>query len=558
MQTAKKKPMSKKAKRILTAGIVLAVLAVLLLPGLLKGKEAAAVLDLSDTTVLSRRDLQKKISATGLVESADSTKVYSTQSFAVKSVLVEEGDIVKAGTLLAELDSTALQDQITQQELGLSTSDRGSRQQVQAAQTNYDNFKKGLEQGLNTTLNGAQSQVDAAYDAYEKACLSYERHVDSLGRGENASLLSAQVALDNAADARSAAKDALEDAEDATDEAYAAWQEAEEEEGLRAAYEAAKQAERQAKTAYSNAKDAFEVQAANYNSIAASLDNAAQDYKTAVETTWNNYQDALVAQDAAEKAVQDQLASYKTALDNAKVNADNLTGKESLRQLQEELKKTKITAPCDGMVTAVYAEEGASGAGLLFLIEDADRLVVHTTVKGYDLGEVHEGLPVVIQSEALGDAELEGTLTKIAPAANKNAMGETDLSAGEPVFAAEVTVLSENSGLKIGMEADLDYIVQQEENVLTVPYEAVYRNEDGVFCVLCAKEQEDGTYLLEEIQVEPGMDDDLDRAVSGEGLEEGMRILSDPSSYLAYLGQSLPAGTKRSGFMPPMMGGGMG
>jgi len=111
--------------------------------------------------------------------------------------------------------------------------------------------------------------------------------------------------------------------------------------------------------------------------------------------------------------VQDQLASYKTALDNAKVNADNLTGKESLRQLQEELKKTKITAPCDGMVTAVYAEEGASGAGLLFLIEDAERLVVHTTVKGYDLGEVHEGLPVVIQSEALGDTELEGTLKKL-------------------------------------------------------------------------------------------------------------------------------------------------
>ncbi len=566
MQRTGKKPMSKTGKRLLTVGIVLAVLAALLLPGLLKGKAPDAVLDLSDTTVLSRRNLEKKIAATGLVESAQRTKVYSTLSYTVKTVLVEEGDTVKAGDLLAELDSTPLQDQITRQELGMSATDRGSSQQVQAAQTNYNNFKAGIDQGLNTTLNSAKAQTDAAYDAYERACLNYERHVDSLGRGENASLLAAETALDNAADGRSAAKDALKAAEEATDEAYAAMKDAEAalEDGTgdesayeqaAAVYETARAAEKQAEKAYSNARDAFEVQAANYNSVAASLDNASEDYRTAVDTAWKNYQDALTAQEAAEKAVQEQLSAYETALSNARANADDATGRESLRQLQADLEKTRITAPCDGIVTAVYAEEGASGAGLLFLIEDGDHLVVKTTVKGYDMGVVREGLPVLIRSEALEDAEFEGTLTKIAPAANKNAMGETDLTMGDPIFAAEVTILTENTGLKIGMEADLDYIVQQEEDVLTVPYEAVYRNEEGDFCVLCAEEQEDGTYLLQELPVEVGMDDDLDRAVSGEGLEEGLRIISDPSSYQAYLGQTLPVGTRRNGFM---MGGGMG
>lgn len=569
MQKTGKKPMSKKSKRILTAGIVLAVLAVLILPGILRGGTPTAVLDLSDTTVLSRRDMEKKITGTGLVESADSTKVYSTQGYQVKTVLVEEGDRVKAGDLLAELDPAVLQDQITQQEIGMSTTSRGNSQQIQSAQTNYDNFKNGLEKGLNTTLNGAKSQVDTAYNAYEKACLNYERHVDSLGSGENATLLSAQTALDNAADGRAAAKKALQKAEDATDDAYAAMKDAEQalEDGTGdesayeqayKAYEAARQAEEQAETAYDNAKDAFELQAANYNSVATSLDNASEDYKIAVDTAWKNYQDALVSLEAAEKTVQEQLASYETALNNARTNADNASGRESLRQLQEDLEETKITAPCDGTVTAVYAEVGASGSGLLFLIEDADHLVVETTVKGYDLGEVREGLPVIIRSEALGEEEFEGTLTRIAPAANKNTMGETDLTAGDPVFAAEVTVLTENTGLKIGMETDLDYIVQREENVLTVPYEAVYRNEEGDFCVICAEEQEDGTWLLRELPVEVGMDDDLDRAVSGEGLTEGMRILSDPSSYQAYLGQRLPVGTNQSGFMPPMMGGAMG
>lgn len=569
MRKTGKKPMSIKGKRLLTAGIVLAVLAALLLPGLLRGKTPGAVLDLSDTTVLSRRDLEKKIAATGLVESAESTKVYSTQGYPVKTVLVEEGDRVKAGDLLAELDPSALQNQITQQEIGLSTADRGSSQQIQSAQTNYDNFKSAIDQGLNTSLNAARSQADAAYDAYERACLNYERHQDSLGRGENATLLAAETSLDAAADARSAAKDVLKAAEEATDEAYAAMKDAEAalEDGTgdeiayeqaAAAYETARAAEKQAEQAYSNARDAFEVQAANYNSVAVSLDNASEDYKTAVDTAWKNYQDALVAVEAAEKAVQDQLKVYETTLANARTNADNQSGRESLRQLQEDLEETRITAPCDGTVTAVYAQVGASGAGLLFLIEDAEHLVVATTVKSYDLGEVREGVPVRIRSEALEEAEFEGTLTKIAPAAGKNAMGETDMTTGAPVFAAEVTILSEHTGLKIGMEADLDYIVQQEQQVLTVPYEAVYRNEEGQSCVICAREQSDGTWLLQELAVQVGMDDDLDRAVSGEGLTEGLRIVSDPSSYRDYLGQTLPTGTRQSGLMPPMMGGGMG
>ena len=44
-------------------------------------------------------------------------------------------------------------------------------------------------------------------------------------------------------------------------------------------------------------------------------------------------------------------------------------------QLQESLEDTRITAPCSGTVTAVYAEVGSTGSGLLFIIEDVDDLV---------------------------------------------------------------------------------------------------------------------------------------------------------------------------------------
>ena len=69
-------------------------------------------------------------------------------------------------------------------------------------------------------------------------------------------------------------------------------------------------------------------------------------------------------------------------------------------------------------------------------------------------------------------------------------------------------------------------------------------------------EQEDGTYLLTELPVTTGMDDDLDIVISGEGISEGLRVVSEADEYRHLLGQALPAGKKPTG-MEVMMAGGM-
>ena len=76
-----------------------------------KGGNTQAVLA-SDTQVLEYADLESSISATGTVESSDTTKVYSTLAYQVKSVLVEVGDTVQEGDLLAELDAVPIENQI--------------------------------------------------------------------------------------------------------------------------------------------------------------------------------------------------------------------------------------------------------------------------------------------------------------------------------------------------------------------------------------------------------------------------------------------------------------
>lgn len=632
------KTKKKTKKRVITAVVLVALAAVLILPGVLGGGKEVPQLDLTDTTVLAYTDLRSTISATGTVESAESTTVYSTVAYPVMAVHVEVGDQVREGDLLAELDDHSIQNQITSQEISLDLSTRSSSQQVQAAQDNYNNFKSGIDQGLNATLNGAKNQVENAYNNYEKALTAYKRYRDSLDEGENTALLNAEAAYRSASEARDTARETyrqLSDGYDAAAEAYAEaeaqWNEAnaqldalkadldaigeeinrytaelaelagiseesrteeqqarvqelnallldlQEEQNqltasrleqelqvylLQTAYDEAASAMSQlesqlisAEKAVDQAEQAYDLQRASYRATVTTVDNTLADYQTNVDTAWDAYQDALTSLASTEKTVSEQLKTYENNLNTAQIGANKAAQEESLRQLKENLEDTRITAPVSGTVTAVYAKVGGSGSGLLFVIEDVDNLVVDTSVKGYDVGAVQPGMKVLIRSDATGDAELEGVLTSIAPTSNKNAMGQTDVT-GEAVFAAEVEVTSKDTDLRIGMEAQLDYILAEASHVLAVPYDAVYKDETGQTCVLAALEQEDGHYLIQSLPVTTGMDDDLDMVITGPEIREGLRVIHDPDRYLELLGQSVLAGTGlHNDLMSAMMGG---
>lgn len=210
----------------------------------------------------------------------------------------------------------------------------------------------------------------------------------------------------------------------------------------------------------------------------------------------------------------------------------------SLRQLRADLEGTEITAPAAGTVTAVYAEVGSSGAGLLFVIEDVENLVVATSVKDYDVASISTGMAVDIQSDSTGDSVYDGEVTSIAPTATKNAAGATDTT-GDISFATDVAVTSEDTGLRIGMSVELDFVLEEDPDALAVPYDAVYENGQGQTCLLVLEEGEDGALLLTEMPVETGLETDLDIAVTGEGIGEGTSVVTDPERYLPLLGREV-------------------
>ena len=666
-----------RGRKLAAVVVVLAVLAAAFLPRLGAGGGENTVSPL-DVMTLSSTDLRRTVSATGTVESAQSVLVYSTQSYAVQEVLVEVGDYVEAGQLMAKLDDGVILDQIESQEAALSASNSASSAAIAAAEHNYEQYKAALDAGLNSSILNAESSVSNAYDNYvsayntyeryradlaagnnsavlsaenalesaENAYLSaqktYDRYAESLDEGENSTILAQESALEGAERSLSAAEDAYDSAQDAYDDARAQAEEAQTSYGkAQAEVEQAKQKLDEAKEKVSilteqvntgeatkdqldaavveqntaqqtfdqakneetqasltlalrqAARDSAQSQASaaertleeaeavydtaqtQYRAALNSADDALEDYADAVDTAYEAYLDAQVtlentqadAQEtladyadrlntayaayesaqagleSTENAAQNQLQSYQDSLNSAYANASTSTGEVSLRQLRADLEGTEITAPAAGTVTAVYAEVGSSGGGLLFVIEDVDNLVVATSVKDYDVASVSTGMAVAIQSDSTGDQVYDGEVTSIAPTAAKNAAGETDTS-GDISFATDVAVTSQDTGLRIGMSVELDFVLDEALNALSVPYDAVYENDQGQTCLLVLEEGEDGELLLTELPVTTGLETDLDIAVEGDGLTEGVQVVTDPDRYLPLAGQEVALGTE--------------
>ena len=531
----------------------------------LKGQVSASL----GVTTLQEKDIQNTIGGTGTVESGQKHYVYPTTSgYSVMEIPVEVGDTVQAGDVLCILDDSALASQRESSELSLDQNVRAADQQVKTVRDSYEAAVASVKDGTNSTLISAQSQVTNAYYSYLSAVDQYNQYQDSLNRA-SAALSTAQQSLEAANGKVAAIQQAIQEKEQAeagtdttipgtdvttpgtdvtnpggetqsagagdasalTEAAMASGSapaaSAQSNSGgyrdmtlaqLQAALPAAQAEQAAAQTAVNEAQAAYNSASGQGYSLSLAVDSA-----------YNGYVTALKSLDAAIASVETQLQSSENQLDSAKLSAQSAreTRELTLEQMDESMEDLVITAPAAGTVTAVYATVGGPSTGLLFVIEDVEDLVVKTTIRSYDVGQVQEGMDVTIKSDATGDASFAGTVSFIAPASQKTATGETNTA--NEVFDAEVKVLSQDTGLRIGMSVRLNYVLEAETGVLAVPYDAVYTNASGQSCVMAARDQGNGKYLLEEIPVTTGVESDVEVAISGPGIQAGLQVLNDPA-----------------------------
>lgn len=243
------------------------------------------------------------------------------------------------------------------------------------------------------------------------------------------------------------------------------------------------------------------------SSLQQALDDAKQSYERAVLSA---DQSVLDAQEAIEKSAYMADGTFSQTRD-------------TLNDLKKQLEGCELKAPCAGVVVAVNVSVGdknTPGATML-TIEDTSALKMVATVAEADILKLQEGMSAVATSNATGEEEINGTVTRVVRVKNQS-LGADASSAG---YSVEIDL--DNTSLLIGMDVRAKVMLKEKKGVLAVPYDLVQYDESGNAYVLVAESTGDGNARAVRKEVEIGEEVDYYVEITGGELKEGDQLIYD-------------------------------
>ncbi|AFV03693.1 MULTISPECIES: efflux RND transporter periplasmic adaptor subunit [unclassified Dehalobacter] len=231
----------------------------------------------------------------------------------------------------------------------------------------------------------------------------------------------------------------------------------------------------------------------------------------------------------------EELKSAESALESAKESYEN--AQTSYNTLSKDLNEGNITAPIDGTVTESNAEVGLQPPtdDILFVVENINDLYVTANVSEYNIASIKVGQDVQVTTNVTGNTIYQGTLSYISPKAVSES-GSTDVE-----FEVRVKILKPDPLIKIGMNAFLEIILTSKENVYSVPFDAVVTAKDGTNFIDTVKNN-----TIVQIPVETGLENSTNVEISGAGLEDGLIVVTNPTSVTVGQTVDLSANSNRA------------
>ncbi len=169
----------KKRRRLIIWGSIVTVVVLLIAGGVFAATRGGTKIDPSKLAKVEKGDLAKSVVATGKVTPITKVEVKSKASGIVKKLLVDYGDRVKKGQLLAQLDKIEIEAQVEQSKAGLeaaqaslqSSQADSERAKVDAEGPDVPLLKRAYDRAVNMAKDGvvSTSALEEAQKNYELA-----------------------------------------------------------------------------------------------------------------------------------------------------------------------------------------------------------------------------------------------------------------------------------------------------------------------------------------------------------------------------------------------------
>ncbi len=379
------------------------------------------------TVAVERETLPIVISANGIVEAKQSTNVSPKSSGRLKNLLVEEGNYVKVGQILAYMDDSDLQGQLIQA--------RGSLAEAQA------NLQKAQAGNRPQDIAQAQAQLAEAQANLQKA--------QAGNRPQD--IAQAQARLNSTQSSFNKAEDDLK-------------------------------RNQQLYNAGAIALLTVNQKRADRDSARASVNEAQQ--ALALQQAGARPEDIEQVRAVVEQRQQAlallQAGTRQEDIDSARAQVTQQQG--NLKTIQTQIEDNVVRAPFSGIVTEKYADPGdfvtpttsgssVSGATSSSILTLAATYQVVANVAETDIGRIKVGQSVEIVADAYPDKTFTGRVASVA--------AQATVTSNVTSFKVKVDFTDSDYLLLPGMNVDAKFDAGSLDNVLVIPTVAIARQQDG-------------------------------------------------------------------------------
>lgn len=484
-------------------------------------------------------DLSSGTTATGQVEARRTAQLTLASSGTVTEVAVQVGDMVQAGDVLVQLDTTDLERAVANAEQALIIQEANlatlqsppSAADVASAEASLVSTQAQLDDLLAGPTEAEIASAEADVGAAQADVAAASTRLYNLNNGAStAELQAAQIALDQAQVAATQAveqhttilatiqegeipADRLEDAEAAA-RANVLRTEGE----LAAAQETYNNLLNGDPNSIATAQASLAVAVAQRNLAQAQFDLMMA--PTAASQIASAEASVAQAQANLDKLLRGPAAAQLTA---AEVQVEN--ARINLERARINLANTTLVAPFAGVITAVNVQPGELASGIVVEMIDHTSLEVVLSVDEVDLSQISVGQETVVTLEAWPDEVIAGTVAVIAPAA----VNETGSSlVTYPVY---LSLGATELPIRVGMTANAELELARRENTLLVPNGAIQVDRTtGTYSVILVQTNEQGLPVYETVDITIGLrDSDYTEVTSG--VQDGDELLiPDPTA----------------------------
>jgi HlyD family secretion protein len=274
---------------------------------------------------------------------------------------------------------------------------------------------------------------------------------------------------------------------------------------------------------------------------------------TKVELDYNRVKELHgkgLASDSELESARSNFLSTKAAYQAAEANVAQ--SEASLKEIMDQISKTAIRSPMDGVVTKLNVELGERvfGAGFsmgsdIMTISDLRNIEAVVEVDENDVVLVSVGDTATIKVDAFKDQEFAGIVSEIGNSANTSGLGTQQEVVN---FEVKIKLIDPKNSLRPGMSCTADIETETIGNILSVPIQSVTTRSDmrnmgqpsgdgedeGIIQVKTDKKEnikpKEVVFLIKNgkakmVEVETGLSDDNYIAVT-KGLEGGEDVVS--------------------------------